>query len=167
MDGCAAAHVRRTYRRGPMPRLWKGISGPELPYVAPSKRTPELAEAARLADAEFRSRHPDCPPNHRFSVGDGPMHCSRCCPPPPLSPLQVATLRRIHATIDARAASPQMHAPPPLPRCSTCRQPSQEDHVCEIDDLPPRLQRAVRAIVQKTLASADHELVSAWRADGH
>jgi hypothetical protein len=41
------------------------------------------------ADEAFLSEHRDCHA-HRHRVSGGPVHCGRCCPPPPLSPVQVA-----------------------------------------------------------------------------
>ncbi len=44
----------------------------------------EYRERMKPIEEEFRLRHPE----HGSSrtVGGGPIHCSRCCPPPPLSP---------------------------------------------------------------------------------
>jgi hypothetical protein len=60
--------------------------------------TLNYSDAQRVAaDAEenaFRERHPDCYAS-RWSVGDGPTHCAKCCPPHPFSDDQIAMLARL------------------------------------------------------------------------
>jgi hypothetical protein len=105
---------------------------------------------ARMAPLEeaFKGRHPDH--GTRWTVGGGPLHCSRCCPPPPLSPSQIEHLARIHE----RAPMPTQTSSPQVRRCSACRQTLDSvDHVCEVADLPPRLRRAVQAVIDREAAA--------------
>ena len=49
-------------------------------------------ERYEIEDARYRAYHGGCRA-HRWSVqGSLTTHCGRCCPPPPLSPQQVAKL---------------------------------------------------------------------------
>ncbi|MBB5808924.1 hypothetical protein F4560_008692 [Saccharothrix ecbatanensis] len=48
-----------------------------------------------MAEAEYNRRHADCR-SHRWTLqGSRATHCGYCCPPPPLSEEQVATIREI------------------------------------------------------------------------
>jgi hypothetical protein len=47
--------------------------------------------ADRREDEAFLARHRDCH-THRHGVAGGPLHCGRCCPPPPLSPEVLAKI---------------------------------------------------------------------------
>jgi hypothetical protein len=105
----------------------------------------DYRERRKPIDEEFRLRHPD----HGLSwtVGSGPIHCSRCCPPPPLSPEQIAHISRI------------LNPPPPAPlphatvrRCKACGKPSEDGHVCAVADLPKELRAAVEAVLVKERA---------------
>jgi len=105
----------------------------------------DYRERRKPIDEEFRLRHPD----HGLSwtAGGGPIHCSRCCPPPPLSPEQIAHISRI------------LNPPPPAPlphatvrRCKACSKPSEDGHVCAVADLPKELRAAVEAVLVKERA---------------
>jgi hypothetical protein len=105
----------------------------------------EYRERMKPIEEEFRLRHPQ----HGSSrtVAGGPIHCSRCCPPPPLSPEQIAQISRI------------LNPPPPAPlphatvrRCKACSKPSEVGHVCEVADLPKELRAAVEAVLVKERA---------------
>jgi hypothetical protein len=105
----------------------------------------DYRERMKPIEEEFRLRHPQ----HGSSrtVGGGPIHCSRCCPPPPLSPEQIAQISRI------------LNPPPPAPlphpsvrRCKACDKPSEDGHVCEVADLPKELRAAVEAVLVKERA---------------
>ncbi len=100
----------------------------------------DYRERRKPIDEEFRLRHPE-------TGGGGPIHCSRCCPPPPLSPEQIAQISRI--------LNPP--PPPPIPhpsvrRCKACNKPSEDGHVCEVADLPKELRVAVQAVLVKERA---------------
>lgn len=105
----------------------------------------DYRERMKPIEEEFRLSHPE----HGSSrtVGGGPIHCSRCCPPPPLSPEQIAQISRI------------LNPPPaaPLPqaivrRCKACSKPSEDGHVCAVADLPKELRAAVEAVLLKERA---------------
>ena len=105
----------------------------------------EYRERMKPIEEEFRLRHPE----HGSSrtVGGGPIHCSRCCPPPPLSPEQIAQISRI------------LNPPPPaspshatVRRCKACNKPSEGGYVCEVADLPKELRAAVEAVLMKERA---------------
>jgi hypothetical protein len=105
----------------------------------------EYRERRQPIDEEFRFRHPD----HGLSwtAGGGPIHCSRCCPPPPLSPEQIAQISRI--------LNPPAPAPVPqatVRRCKACSKPSEDGHVCAVADLPKELRAAVEAVLVKERA---------------
>jgi hypothetical protein len=61
----------------------------------------DYRERWKPIDEEFRLRHPQH--GSSWTAGGGPIHCSRCCPPPPLSPEQIAQISRI------------VNPPPPAP----------------------------------------------------
>ena len=105
----------------------------------------DYRERRKPIDEEFRLRHPD----HGLSwtVGSGSIHCSRCCPPPPLSPEQIAQISRI------------LNPPPPAPlphatvrRCKACNRPTEDGHVCAVADLSKELRAAVEAVLVKERA---------------
>jgi hypothetical protein len=105
----------------------------------------DYRERRKPIEEEFRLRHPD----HGLSwtAGGGPIHCSRCCPPPPLSPEQIAHISRI--------LNPPSPAPPPhatVRRCKACTKPSEDGHVCAVADLPKELRAAVEAVLVKERA---------------
>lgn len=51
------------------------------------------------ADASFRERHSGCRA-HRWSMsGNRTAHCGYCCPPPPLSTLQIERIRQILSSV--------------------------------------------------------------------
>jgi len=47
------------------------------------------------ADAAFKSRHPDCHASRWSMAGSRTIHCSFCCPPPPLSERQIQKIKAI------------------------------------------------------------------------
>ena len=105
----------------------------------------EYRERMKPIEEEFRLRHPQHGSSWRGE--GGPIHCSRCCPPPPLSPEQIAQISRI------------LNPPPPAPlphatvrRCKACSKPSEDGHVCEVADLPKELRAAVEAVLMKERA---------------
>jgi|GEM_PF-1440208 broad specificity phosphatase PhoE len=105
----------------------------------------EYRERMKPIEEELRLRHPQH--GSSWTAGGGPIHCSRCCPPPPLSPEQIAQISRI------------LNPPPPAPlphatvrRCKVCNKPSEGGHVCQIDDLPKELRAAVEAVLVKERA---------------
>jgi hypothetical protein len=68
----------------------------ELP--PPIRQTPEERAEAEQEEARYRQLHGDCR-SHRWSVeGSRTLHCGYCCPMPPLSGEQIATLRNIFAS---------------------------------------------------------------------
>ena len=105
----------------------------------------DYRERRKPIDEEFRLRHPD----HGLSwtVGSGPIHCSRCCPPPPLSPEQIAQISRI---LNPLTPAPLPHAT--VRRCKACNRPSEDGHVCAVADLPKELRAAVEAVLVKERA---------------
>jgi hypothetical protein len=100
----------------------------------------EYSERMKPIEEEFRLRHPQ----HGSSrtVGGGPIHCSRCCPPPPLSPEQIAQISRI---LNPLPPAPLPHAT--VRRCKACNKPSEVGHVCDVADLPKELRAAVEAVL--------------------
>jgi hypothetical protein len=82
-----------------------------------------------------------------WTVGSGPIHCSRCCPPPPLSPEQIAQISRI---LNPLPPAPLPHAT--VRRCKACNRPSEDGHVCAVADLPKELRAAVEAVLVKERA---------------
>ncbi len=109
------------------------------PYEAWQARLRPLELERQTA---FRELHPDCGDAHH-SYNHGPWHCDRCCPPPPLleNPELQRTLRAI-ATPAAQAEA----APPRVRHCGTCHRELGEGHVCQLEDLPKRLQAVVLAV---------------------
>ena len=105
----------------------------------------DYRERRKPIDEEFRLRHPE----HGFSwtAGGGPIHCSRCCPPPPLSPEQIAHISRI---LNPLPPAPLPHAT--VRRCKACSKPSEVGHVCDVADLPKELRDAVEAVLVKERA---------------
>ena len=105
----------------------------------------DYRERINPIEEEFRLRHPD----HALSwmAGGGPIHCSRCCPPPPLSPEQIAQISRI---LNPPPLAPLPHAT--VRRCKACSKPSEDGHVCAVADLPKELRAAVEAVLVKERA---------------
>lgn len=59
------------------------------------KLTDEERREYEAAEADFKTRHPDCR-SHRWSMADSrTAHCGFCCPPPPLSDKQIGSIRAI------------------------------------------------------------------------
>ena len=106
----------------------------------------EYRERMKPIEEEFRLRHPQ----HGSSrtVGGGPIHCSRCCPPPPLSPEQIAQISRF--VNPPPPSAPLPHAT--VRRCKACSKPSEVGHVCAVADLPKELRAAVEAVLVKERA---------------
>lgn len=91
-------------------------------------------------EEEFKSRHRDH--STRWAAGDGPLHCSRCCPPPPLSPEQIARLNQI---TNRQSTAPVKEIR--VRHCGTCHKPMEDEHVCQLDDLPRKLRAVVDAVL--------------------
>jgi len=66
-----------------------------LPWKDTRGRPPPTEEESRAKKSEFMRLHPEC--ELLLTGGDGAVHCIQCCPPPPLSPGQIAELRRLFA----------------------------------------------------------------------
>ena len=94
---------------------------------------------------EFQLRHPGH--GSRWTAGGGPVHCSRCCPPPPLSPEQIT---RIRAILNPPQPAPLPHTA--VRRCRVCHRPIEGKHVCELADLPKELRTAVEAVLARERA---------------
>jgi hypothetical protein len=105
----------------------------------------DYRERKKPIEEEFGLRHPQH--GSSWTAGGGPIHCSRCCPPPPLSPEQIAHINRI---LNPPPPAPLPHAP--VRRCRACNKPSEVGHVCEIVDLPRELRAAVEAVLKKERA---------------
>jgi hypothetical protein len=82
-----------------------------------------------------------------WRVDGDPLHCSRCCPPPPLSPEQITRILAI--------LNPPSHATLPHIRvrwCRVCHRPIEGEHVCDLADLPKELRTALEAVPAKERA---------------
>ena len=90
----------------------------------------------------FRELHRDCGDAHH-SYNHGPWHCDQCCPPPPL--LENPALQRALLAA-ASPTAPPAAAPPRVRHCGTCHQELGAGHVCQLEDLPKRLQAVVLAV---------------------
>lgn len=101
---------------------------------------PAYRERMKPVEAAFRSRHPDH--GTSWTVGGGPSHCRRCCPPHPLSPQQI---ERINQIVSRPTPAPAIEVH--VHHCKTCRKPTEGNHVCQLADLP----KALRAVVEATL----------------
>lgn len=93
----------------------------------------------------FRALHPDCGAGHH-SYNQGPWHCDRCCPPPPL--LENPEVQRALRAAASPAVLPAAAPPPRVRHCGTCHQELGESHVCPLEDLPKRLQAVVLAVAE-------------------
>jgi hypothetical protein len=82
-----------------------------------------------------------------WTAGGGPIHCRSCCPPPPLSPEQIAQIRRI---LNPPQPEPLPHAP--VRRCHACHRPIEGEHVCDLADLPKEIRTAVEAVIARERA---------------
>jgi len=105
----------------------------------------EYRERIRPIEEEFRLRHPQH--GSSWTAGGGPIHCSRCCPPPPLSPEQIAQISRI---LRPSAAAPS--AVVTMRRCRTCNKPIHGERVCDLADLPKELRALVEAVLDRERA---------------
>ena len=105
----------------------------------------DYRERMRPIEDEHRLRHPQH--GSSWKGGGGPIHCSRCCPPPPLSPEQIAQISRI---LNPPLPAPLPHAP--VRRCRACNKPSEDGHVCEIADLPKELRATVETVLERERA---------------
>ncbi|THV43069.1 hypothetical protein [Glycomyces buryatensis] len=65
----------------------------ELPF--PAYRTEEQHAEFAAAEAEFQSRHPDCESRGWDAPGARTLHCHKCGPPVPMSPLSPETRQRV------------------------------------------------------------------------
>ncbi len=65
-------------------------------------------ERMKPIEDEFQLRHPGH--GSRWTAGGGPIHCSRCCPPPPLSPEQITQIRAILKSAPARLVASRPRA---------------------------------------------------------
>lgn len=75
-----------------------------LPYLEKTRKawrnkpllelTPEEKVERDHEEDDFRRQHPHCHAG-RHRVGDGPMHCLACCPPPPLDISQLAQIAQM------------------------------------------------------------------------
>jgi hypothetical protein len=93
--------------------------------------------AAEAETAAHQERHGDC---HAASwtMGDGPLHCDRCCPPPPMSPkLLDWTIRFYRSTTLYRQARRTTGAPPATPRPP--RKPTRAQLERRVAELEARL----------------------------
>ena len=105
----------------------------------------DYRERVKPIEEEFRLGHPQH--GSSWTAGGGPIHCSRCCPPPPLSPEQIAQISRI--------LNPPTLAPPAMVtmrRCRACGKPIQGEHVCDLADLPKELRALVEAVLDRERA---------------
>jgi hypothetical protein len=105
----------------------------------------DYRERMKPIEEEFRLRHPQH--GSSWKSGGGPIHCSRCCPPPPLSPEQIAQISRI--------LNPPPLAPPvavTMRRCRACNKQIQGEHLCDLADLPKELRALVEAVLDKERA---------------
>jgi hypothetical protein len=102
---------------------------------------PAYRQRIEPVEEEFRSRHPEH--GTRWTAGGGPLHCSRRCPPPPLSPEQISRLSQI-ASRQATAPIKEI----PIRHCGTCHQPMEDEHVCQLEDLPMKLRAVVEAVLE-------------------
>jgi hypothetical protein len=105
----------------------------------------DYRERRKPIDEEFRLRHPDH--GSSWTAGGGPIHCSRCCPPPPLSPEQIAQISRL-----LNPPAPAPPAPVRMRRCRACNKPIQGEHACDLADLPKELRALVEAVLESELA---------------
>lgn len=94
---------------------------------------------------EFQLRHGGH--GSSWKVGGGPIHCSRCCPPHPLSPEQIM---RIQAILNPPPPTPLPSAP--VRRCRACHRPIEGEHVCDLADLPKELRTALEAVLARERA---------------
>lgn len=69
----------------------------EIPWVGKGTMYFTEEERTRYDAEEFRykERHPDCHAVRMSVSGSLTLHCGDCCPPPPLSPGQIESLRKI------------------------------------------------------------------------
>lgn len=68
-------------------------------WPAPLHMTPAQRRNCDDADASFRERHSGCRA-HRWSMSaNRTAHCGYCCPPPPLSTLQIERIRQILSSV--------------------------------------------------------------------
>ena len=137
-QGCGLAYFDRAMQdeadRRQDGRAWE-------PYDAWQARIRPLELERERA---FRELHLDCGDAHH-SYNDGPWHCDRCCPPPPLLE-NPAFQRALRAA--APPAAPPAAAPPRVRHCGTCHKELGEGHVCRLEDLPKRLQAVVLAVAE-------------------
>lgn len=103
---------------------------------------PAYRQRMQPIEIELKSRHPDH--GTRWTAGGGPLHCSRCCPPPPLSPQQIERITQILSRPTATSAQEV-----PVRHCGTCHKPMVDDHVCQLADLPKKLRAVVDAVLEQ------------------
>ena len=103
---------------------------------------PAYRERMKPVEAAFKSMHPDH--GTSWTVGGGPSHCRRCCPPHPLSPQQI---ERINQIVSRPTPAPAIEVQ--VRHCKTCRKPIEGNHVCQLADLPKALRAVVVAILEQ------------------
>lgn len=103
---------------------------------------PAYRERRQPIEIEFKSRHPDH--GTRWTAGGGPLHCSRCCPPPPLSLQQIERITQILSQPTATSAQEV-----PVRHCGTCHRAMVGNHVCQLADLPKKLRAVVDAVLEQ------------------
>ena len=103
---------------------------------------PAYRERMKPVQAAFKSMHPDH--GTSWTVGGGPSHCRRCCPPHPLSPQQI---ERINQIVSRPSSAPATAVQ--VRHCTTCRKPLEGDHVCQLADLPKALRAVVEAVLEE------------------
>lgn len=99
-------------------------------------------ERMKPIEAAFTSRHRDH--GTRWTVGYGPSHCRRCCPPHPLSPEQI---ERINQILNRPTSAPATEVQ--VRHCKTCLKPIEGHHVCRLADLPKALRAVVEAVLEQ------------------
>ena len=77
----------------------RGCGLPILDGLEPWPPLLKMTEAEnrqhKVAEADFKQRHPACG-SHRWSMeGSRTAHCGFCCPPPPLSDRQIREIRAL------------------------------------------------------------------------
>ena len=103
---------------------------------------PAYRERMKPVEAAFKSMHPDH--GTSWTVGGGPSHCRRCCPPHPLSPQQI---ERINQIVSRPTSAPTTAVQ--VRHCTTCRKPIEGNHVCQLADLPKTLRAVVEAVLEQ------------------
>ncbi len=106
------------------------------------KPWPAYRERMAPIETASRSHHPDH--GTSWTIGGGPIHCRRCCPPHPLSPEQIERISQI-----LNASPPSSAKEAPVRRCRTCSKPIEGDHVCQLADLPKALRAVVEAVLDR------------------